>query len=227
MTYPTAVPEDRVFHGVRRAAQNLGARPLLGSRRSTVVVLAEASLSWHSLRAETNAELGRVDCHIGVGGVCDHATDVPRSYREAQLALQFMSYGNREAAVVSFDDLGVFQILAEARDPNTVQRFVRNWLGALLDYDASRSAELVATLSTYLETGGNYAHSARVLNIHRNTLRYRLKRIGEISGHDLAEPDVQFNLQLAARAWRTLAAIDTVEESPAAVDQPLFFTPAR
>ena len=227
VTYPTAVPEDRVFHGVRRAAQNLGARPLLGSRRSTVVVLAEASLSWHSLRAETNAELGRVDCHIGVGGVCDHATDVPRSYREAQLALQFMSYGNREAAVVSFDDLGVFQILAEARDPNTVQRFVRNWLGALLDYDASRSAELVATLSTYLETGGNYAHSARVLNIHRNTLRYRLKRIGEISGHDLAEPDVQFNLQLAARAWRTLAAIDTVEESPPAVDQPLFFTPAR
>ena len=48
-----------------------------------------------------------------------------------------------------------------------------------------------------------------VLNIHRNTLRYRLKRIAEISGHDLGEPDVQFNLQLATRAWRTLAAIGT------------------
>ena len=211
--YPTAVPDERLFHAVRRAAQNLGARPLLGSRRGTVVVLAETSLSWHSLRVEANAELGRMDCHIGVGGVCDHATDVPRSYREAQLALRLMSYGDREAAVTLFDDLGVFQILAEAQDPNTVQRFVRNWLGTLLDYDASRSAELVQTLSTYLESGGNYAHSARVLNVHRNTLRYRLKRIGEISGHDLAEPDVQFNLQLAARAWRTLAATDTVEES--------------
>ena len=209
VTYPTAVPEDRVFHGVRRAAQNLGARPLLGSRRSTVVVLAEASLSWHSLRAETNAELGRVDCHIGVGGVCDHATDVPRSYREAQLALQFMSYGDRKAAVVSFDDLGVFQILAEARDPNTVQRFVRNWLGALLDYGASRSGAC-ATLSTYLETGGNYAHSARVLNIHRNTLRYRLKRIRSLRPRSCR---TRRSVQPPAcrRAWRTLAAIDTVE----------------
>ena len=43
--------------------------------------------------------------------------------------------------------------------------------------------------------------------MHRNTLRYRLKRITDIAGHDLGEPDVQFNLQLATRAWRTLAAL--------------------
>jgi PucR C-terminal helix-turn-helix domain len=60
--------------------------------------------------------------------------------------------------------------------------------------------------------------------VHRNTLRYRLKRITDIAGLDLGEPDVQFNLQLATRAWRTLAALRllgtmTAREKPTAVTE--------
>jgi len=209
--HPGTLAEDQLFHAVRRATQSLQARPLLGSRRDTVVVLSQDSYSWNSFGAAIDAELGHAGCRIGVGGICTHAPEVPRSYREAQLALQVMGFGDRRATVVSFDDLGVFQILAEAQDPNTIQRFVQKWLGALLDYDDSRSAELVPTLSSYLEAGGNYTDSARKLSVHRNTLRYRLRRIGEISGHDLDDPDVQFNLQVATRAWHTLAAMQLLD----------------
>jgi sugar diacid utilization regulator len=205
--YPSTVPQDLVFHAVRRAAQNLGARPLLGSERESVIALAEASISWQSLCSGVDAELDRTDCRIGVGGICEAAADVPRSCREARLALQLMSFGNHRSPVVLFDELGVFEILADTKDPKTVQRFAQKWLGALLDYDESRNASLVSTLTSYLEAGGNYDHSARALGVHRNTLRYRLKRIQEISGHDLGEPDVQFNLQLATRAWRTSTAV--------------------
>ena len=180
-------------------------------------------LSWTSLRTAIDAELGHVSCRIGIGGICQGAPDVPRSYREAQLVLQLIAYGASGASVAFFDELGVFQILAEAQDPNTVHRLVPEVArGALLDYDRSRNTDLVHTLAAYLEAGGNYAHSARVLHVHRNTLRYRLRRIADIAGHDLGEPDVQFNLQLATRAWRTLAALRllgtmTAGERPAAV----------
>jgi DNA-binding PucR family transcriptional regulator len=159
------------------------------------------------LRIALDVELGHAGCRIGVGGICDHAPDVPQSYREAQLALQVMSFGDRQASVVSFDDLGVIQILAEAQDPTTIQRLVRKWLGALIDYDDRRKGDLIPTLNSYLRSGGNYADSARSLGVHRNTLRYRLRRIGEISGHNLDDPDVQFNLQVATRAWHTLDAM--------------------
>ena len=43
--------------------------------------------------------------------------------------------------------------------------------------------------------------------MHRSTLKYRLQRIREITGHDLGSPEVQFNLQLAVRAWRTVRAV--------------------
>ena len=66
---------------------------------------------------------------------------------------------------------------------------------------------MVATLGHYLDYGGNYEATAQALSVHRSTLKYRLQRIREISGHDLASPDTQFNLQLASRAWRTLQAL--------------------
>ena len=43
--------------------------------------------------------------------------------------------------------------------------------------------------------------------MHRNTLKYRLRRISEVSGYDLSMPDTLFHLQLATRAWRTLRAL--------------------
>jgi DNA-binding PucR family transcriptional regulator len=62
-------------------------------------------------------------------------------------------------------------------------------------------------LSRYLECGGNYTATADALALHRNTLKYRLQRIREISGHDLNDPDTRFNLQFATRAWQTLQAL--------------------
>ena len=88
-----------------------------------------------------------------------------------------------------------------------MERFVAEWLGPLIDYDAEHGTPLVLTLSEYLDCGGNYDASAQALSVHRSTLKYRLRRIRQVSGHDLGLPDVQFNLQVATRAWRTLEAL--------------------
>jgi DNA-binding PucR family transcriptional regulator len=53
-----------------------------------------------------------------------------------------------------------------------------------------------------------------VLSIHRNTLRYRLGRIAQISGHDLADVETRLNLHLATRAWRLHSAHPTSNGDP-------------
>jgi DNA-binding PucR family transcriptional regulator len=65
------------------------------------------------------------------------------------------------------------------------------------------------TLSRYLDCGRRYEATAQALNVHRSTLKYRLRRIREISGFDLTDPDNQFNLQVATRAWQTQLALRT------------------
>ncbi|MDP9241456.1 MAG: helix-turn-helix domain-containing protein [Actinomycetota bacterium] len=199
--------DDAFFHVVRRVARDTGVGTLMVARGATVVVLSDADQSWEDFRAAILGDLGGGVCKVGIGGRCERPSEIPRSYREAKYALALQDAANGTDQATSFDDLGVYRILSEVNNTAGVEQFVRSWLGKLLDYDARKHSDLVATLSRYLECGGNYEATATALMVHRSTLKYRLQRIREISGHDLNESDSRFNLQLATRAWRTLTAL--------------------
>lgn len=200
--------QEVFFNAVRRAARDQGAGSLLVARVGTVVVLAEAEADWEPMRVGVVSGAGHGGrCRVGVGSVCSGPSDFPRSYREAQLALRLQRASRGVDQVTAFEDLGVYRVLSEVADSGSVERFVQQWLGPLIEYDGRKHADLVTTLSGYLECGGAYDTTATFLSVHRSTLRYRLQRIREISGHDLGDPDTRFNLQLATRAWTTLGAM--------------------
>jgi sugar diacid utilization regulator len=198
---------DAFARAVGRAAADTGAGSLLAPRTRDVIVLADAEVPWERFRAAVVAELHGGRCRIGVGGRCLDPADLPRSCREASVALWLQKVVRGREQVTLFEQLGVYQVLGTAKDTAAMERFARQWLGALLDYDAIHGSQLVRTLSEYLDLGGSYDASAGALSVHRSTLKYRLKRIRDVSGHDLAVPDTQFNLQLATRVWRTLQAL--------------------
>ncbi|HUB38574.1 MAG TPA: helix-turn-helix domain-containing protein [Streptosporangiaceae bacterium] len=205
---PGAGEEIEVFlDAVRKAATAHRVGSLLAARLTDVILLADAETCWPGFRASVVTGLHGAHCCIGVGGRCHEVGDFPRSYREAQLALRIQKAVGGSDQVTLFDDLGVYQILATDTDASAMESFTRDWLGALLDYDGVHGAQLVRTLSEYLDRGGSYDSTATALSVHRSTLKYRLRRIREVSGYDLGSPDTQFNLQLATRAWRTLQAL--------------------
>jgi sugar diacid utilization regulator len=198
---------DVFLDAVRRAATAHRVGSLLAARPSDVILLADAETSWHGFHASVVTELHGAQCSVGVGGRCHEVVDFPRSYREAQLALRIQKAVGGTDQVTLYDELGVYQVLATDTDACAMEYFARDWLGALLDYDGVHGAQLVRTLSEYLDRGGRYDSTATALSVHRSTLKYRLRRIREVSGYDLSSPDTQFNLQLATRAWRTLQAL--------------------
>ncbi len=112
--------------------------------------------------------------------------------------------GRDDYRVAVFDELGLLRVLLSMEDTTGLEYFVQTTLGPLLDYDAKKGSTLVSTLGSFLEHGGNYETTSRALSVHRSTLKYRLHRIEELSGHDLSVPEVRFDLQLAGRAWQSL-----------------------
>lgn len=199
---------DALFHAVRRAARDHDIGSLLVARSGAIAVLSATDADWKRFREAVDAELGAACvCRIGVSAPCDRPDDFPRAYGQAQLALKMQVSSDSPEQVTIYEDLGVYKLLAEVADIGSVERFVQRWLGTLLDYDTSKGAQLVETLTAYLECGGSYDATARAISTHRSTLRYRLQRVREISGYDLTDPDTRFNLQLATRAWATLAGV--------------------
>jgi sugar diacid utilization regulator len=182
-----------------------------------VVLLTRSDCDFHALVDSLGRQNARVDFRIGVSSPCGGVDRLPYAHREAEVALRMFDLARASGGVAVYEELGVFQLFAEVENRESVEHFVHSWLGRLVDYDADHGTDLVDTLRAYLALGGSYDITARSLAVHRSTLKYRLRRIREISGHDLNSPDVRFNLELASRARQTLRAIGTVGLPPSVV----------
>jgi sugar diacid utilization regulator len=206
--------EDGLVRAVEHATRaTLGTTALLARHPDGVVLVApepeesNGRCPWEELhRAVTDRVRGDGGA-IGVGAVCRDPAGLARSYQEARRALTVRLGSGRPSGVTRYEDLGIYRVLTVDGDDGEVRGYVREWLGSLLDYDTTSGSELVRTVWQYLEQGGNYDATARALVIHRSTLRYRLRRIREISGHDLGAVDTRLNLHVAARAWHLMHGV--------------------
>jgi DNA-binding PucR family transcriptional regulator len=197
---------DARFHAVRRAARDANVGTLLVPRGDAVVVIGRDQPDWVAFHGQLASELGERVC-VGVGAPCHDLAGFPRSYHQARLALRMRDGGVR-SSVLFYEQLGSYRLLAEVSDLGSIDLFIQEWLGSLIAYDQQHGADLVRTLKSYLECRGSYDATASALFVHRNTLKYRLRRISEVSNRNLKDGDTLFNLQLATRAWSTKQALD-------------------
>jgi GGDEF-like domain len=138
---------DAFFRAVSRAAADGQVGSLLAVHLREVIVLADTERPWEQLRAAVVANLHGARCRLGVGGCCEDLGEFPRSYREARLALRIQKAVRGHDQTTQFEQLGVYQVLGNARETAAMERFVRQQLGALMDYDARHGAQLVKPLS--------------------------------------------------------------------------------
>ncbi|MET7572143.1 helix-turn-helix domain-containing protein [Streptomyces sp. NPDC005492] len=196
--------DDSFTRTVERAAATVGVRALVSRRGGRVVLLAEVKPNGDALHAALARELGTRAGAIGVSRRCESPASIPRRYQEALRALEVRRQSRERDGATFFDDLGLYRILGPGSDRRELEAFVREWLGRLIDYDTQHGTQLVETLSRYFDCGGNYDETAAALTVHRSTLRYRLQRIREIGGRDLADVDTRLSLQVATRVWKIM-----------------------
>lgn len=189
---------------VERAAVALGLRPLTIRRGDCMVLLTETKPNEGRLDEALDREFGTHSWSVGVSARCDSPGSIPRCYQEALRALEVRQRSHERDGSTFFDDLGLYRILGPGNDLHELEAFVREWLGPLIDYDKRHGTDMVQTLAEYFDCGGNYDETATALAVHRSTLRYRLQRIREIGGRDLADVDTRLNLQVATRVWKIM-----------------------
>ncbi|MFF7337884.1 PucR family transcriptional regulator [Streptomyces sp. NPDC008163] len=84
--------------------------------------------------------------------------------------------------------------------PDDVRRaFTARLLDPLREYDRRHRAELIPTLEAFLDCDGSWTRCAARLHLHVNTLRYRVGRIEQLTGRDLARLEDKLDFFLALR----------------------------
>jgi sugar diacid utilization regulator len=154
------------------------------------------------------AATGRVAA--GLSTICQDVGEIPRLYEEAR---QVVSMINKfapleQAPILAVDELGVARLLLLTADRSEVDRYVRDILRGLLETANPRTAGLLMTARCFLDNSCSIRATAQELDVHENTVRYRLARIKDIAGLDIVgNVQDQMALQFALLVLRIEGAL--------------------
>jgi sugar diacid utilization regulator len=198
--------------------------------RATLQALRTLGGEWHSARAgaavfvrmysedpgaaassmvakEVDVALGRVRSRLpatlircGVGSAYAGADGLRASAAEAGAAVAVARTSGRPNTAVPFDSVGLRRTLVEWYASDTAQDAVGTVLAPLTKLGPVTGERLIQTLHVYLDQRGSFTKTAKLLNLHRNAVAYRINRIFELLDVDRDNPDDLLLLQLACRA---------------------------
>ncbi|MDW4904399.1 PucR family transcriptional regulator [Streptomyces sp. ADMS] len=123
------------------------------------------------------------------------------AYKQAEQALSVAR--RRGRVLVGHEQLAAGSVVPLLAD-DAVRAFADGLLRPLYEHDATGRGDLVASLRAWLSRHGQWDAAAADLGVHRHTLRYRMRRVEEILGRSLDDPDVRMELWLALK---TTAAV--------------------
>lgn len=137
--------------------------------------------------------LGRV---VALSRPFGSPSERPAAEAEARATLEAAERLSASGSVVLASRLATYRILGALHQLGDGPRLARSVLEPLLAGRADVQREHLATLAAYLERGG-VGEAATALGIHRNTAKYRLRRIEMLTGWDLTDPELRLALLLA------------------------------
>lgn len=143
---------------------------------------------------------------IGIGRPGHGIQGIRQSYQEARQALTLGRRLNRSGHVTDFDTLGIYRLILAAEHMPELHAFQEETLGALLNYDRVHRSNLTETMDAFFAANCSPKEAASILNVHRNTVLYRLDRVADVTGLDLDDPDTRLRLHLALHVRMALGA---------------------
>jgi GAF domain-containing protein len=155
--------------------------------------------SLRELAASEGVAIGMSAARSGAGGA-------DRSLRQAEDAATIARALAPDGGALAYDDLGAYRYLVHLAIDDAPHDRLCEAVERLLDYDARRETQLLATLEQYLADRRVGTATARKLFIHANTLRQRLDRIEKLTGIELANEDL-LSLELAVKLVRLRRAV--------------------
>lgn len=139
------------------------------------------------------------DFDIGISGIHNIREELAPAIRESFYALKFCGESSRSYA--AFDELGPYQVILPNTQQLNVQNYMISYISPLEKYDSEKNSDILTTVVEFVKCGGDLEKTGEAMGQHKNTIRYRLKRAGEILGlNPLALGDYE-RLALAVRIY--------------------------
>jgi hypothetical protein len=142
----------------------------------------------------------RVQAVVAVGRAATELNGLAQSRVTAERVLRVLRGRPETGPVARMGDVQTASLLLELGDLMAARGDQPlGPMANLIAHDAHSDSDLVGTLRAWLDSFGDVSQASASLFVHPNTLRYRLRRISQIGGLDLNDPEVRFAAMLQLR----------------------------
>jgi sugar diacid utilization regulator len=212
----------RLADAVRLQTRQLFSNFLLGPRSDNVILFLgyaegegpeelpeKAQLLAKGIQRYVKGLLPDLTVSVGIGGFKQDPSQLPDAYSEAGVALEIGHRIHGPSSVSTFGKTGTYKLLFRVlqENPEELEAFYGETLEPVVHYDSRYGTELVQTLITYLGNDASTVRTAGDLFAHRHTIRYRLDRVGELTGLDVDKSEDRERLTLGIKAMQLLGRV--------------------
>ena len=148
----------------------------------------------------------------GVSDPFEELTEAAHRYRQALRATDAGAALKREPPIYYYGEMMPYFAAQLLLRRGELRDFCPEEVRVIQRYDEESGSELLRTLEKYLLDVDDPVAAARSLNIHRNTLLYRLGKIRELTGCDLRNGDLRLKIQLYLKLAEWQKGSGTVRE---------------
>lgn len=121
---------------------------------------------------------------MGVGRAYEGIGDLQKSFTEASRCVILSDKMNMSGRVFWYEEMGIYNLFSELADKKVMQEFIDSTLGVIIEYDRNNNSKLLETLKAYLWNNNSLIHASEQLYTHRNTVKYRVQHISQLTGRD-------------------------------------------
>lgn len=134
---------------------------------------------------------------LGVGRLTQSIRCLYKSYQQAKAIQKLQANKKIDSSLFFYPQMGLYQLLLGIENQDITQSYYEQMLGPLLTYDKANDGDLTIVLKSYLRHNGSVKDTADELFVHRNTVNYKLGKIGDLLRLDLSSLQCRLQLMVA------------------------------
>lgn len=140
-----------------------------------------------------------LNLYAGTGRSVKTVRCLSAGYHLAQKVLALQKRRNAVNQPSLYDDLGVYRLLMAVEDDRLLREYTEAILGPLQAASISGDTDYLHLLTVWFECNCSTQRTAERLFLHRNTVEYHLRRIGNLLQADMSDMEVRLQINLALK----------------------------
>lgn len=127
-------------------------------------------------------DLNEIEYTLNIGETCENISKLQKSFQETSKTNSVLEHINRKNEIVFYDEIGFYRMLMSYENTAPMQQFANEVLSPIIQYEKKAHTQLMETMWAYFECDCNLQRTADKLFSHKNTVKYRLQRVEQLTG---------------------------------------------